>query len=179
MLDSRVVGGGGGDGLDGGPGGQSSGVVLIGVAEARIERSTVNASAGGRGADGVPEGQPALSTERAESGSDGNERERGDGGGSGALVGGSGGAAGNSNLNLNGGVVTIGGNIVRLSGSGAGVVNVNGADVDFTGKAIGTGHHVFFNAQAGTIRNLGLEWPTIDDATRRRIEEARRLLEAE
>jgi polyphosphate kinase 2 (PPK2 family) len=32
---------------------------------------------------------------------------------------------------------------------------------------------------AGTIRNLGLEWPTIDDATRRRIEEARRLLEAE
>jgi hypothetical protein len=68
--------------------------------------------------------------------------------------GGSGGAAGNSNLNLNGGVVTIGGNIVRLAGSGLGVVNVNGADVDFTGKAVGTGHQVFFNAQAGTIRNL-------------------------
>ena len=32
---------------------------------------------------------------------------------------------------------------------------------------------------AGTIRNLGLEWPKIDDAKRRQIDEARRLLEAE
>ncbi len=32
---------------------------------------------------------------------------------------------------------------------------------------------------AGTIRGLGLEWPKIDDAKRRQIEEARRLLEAE
>jgi hypothetical protein len=32
---------------------------------------------------------------------------------------------------------------------------------------------------AGTIRNLGLEWPKIDDTKRRQIDEARRLLEAE
>lgn len=32
---------------------------------------------------------------------------------------------------------------------------------------------------AGTIRGLGLKWPAIDDATRRQIEEARRLLDAE
>lgn len=32
---------------------------------------------------------------------------------------------------------------------------------------------------AATIRGLGLEWPKVDDAKRRQIEEARRLLEAE
>ena len=32
---------------------------------------------------------------------------------------------------------------------------------------------------AGTIRNLGLEWPKIDDTKKRQIDEARRLLEAE
>jgi PPK2 family polyphosphate:nucleotide phosphotransferase len=32
---------------------------------------------------------------------------------------------------------------------------------------------------ADTIRGLGLEWPTVDDAKRRQIEEARRLLESE
>ncbi|NBX34329.1 hypothetical protein EBR16_03045, partial [bacterium] len=61
----------------------------------------------------------------------------------------------NSNLNLNGGVVTIGGAIVRQAGHGLGVINVNGAVVDFTGKAVGTGQHVYLNALAGTIRNLG------------------------
>ena len=150
LLDSRVVGGAGGDGLDGGPGGQSSGVVLVGVAEARIERSTVNASAGGRGADGIAAGLPAPSTERAENGSDGNEREGGSGGGSGALSGGSGGRGGNTSSGADApggaaggtsgapdgepGLAGSGGNGGRGGNGGVGVVTAD------DGSTVPTGH---------------------------------------
>lgn len=93
LLDSRVIGGEGGSGVDGGTGGRSSGVVVNGATEMRIERSTVNAGRGGAGGAGVRVDQATVA---AASGGDGNGIDRGAGGGTGSSMGGRGGDGGNA-----------------------------------------------------------------------------------
>lgn len=93
LLDSRIVGGDGGDGVDGGSGGRSSGVFVDGAAEVRIERSTVNAGRGGAGGDGVA---VDASVGAAPYGANASGRDAGIGGGSGAAAGGRGGDGGNT-----------------------------------------------------------------------------------
>lgn len=91
VLDSRIVGGDGGAGVDGGPGGRSSGIFVGGATEVRIERSTVNAGRGGRGSQGVA---VAAVAGTATIGGDAAGRDAGAGGGSGEVAGGRGGDGG-------------------------------------------------------------------------------------
>ncbi|MDG0977539.1 MAG: hypothetical protein P8P69_08170 [Ilumatobacter sp.] len=93
VLDSRIVGGDGGIGVDGSSGGMSSGIFVSGATEVRIERSTVNAARGGGGGDGVA--VEALA-DTASAGGNASGRDAGSGGGSGATAGGRGGDGGNT-----------------------------------------------------------------------------------
>ena len=94
LLDSRVVAGDAGEGVNGDAGGHSAGMIVDGATDVIVERSTINAGRGGRGSDGMP-----AEDDTAESGSDGqdgDERNAGVGAGSGARAGGSGGDGGNT-----------------------------------------------------------------------------------
>ena len=91
VLDSRIVGGNGGSGVDGSSGGVSSGIFVSGATEVRIERSTVNAARSGGGGDGVTVG---ASADTASAGGNASGRDAGSGGGSGATAGGRGGEGG-------------------------------------------------------------------------------------
>ena len=124
VLDSRIVGGDGGSGVDGSSGGISSGVFVSGATEVRIERSTINAARGGGGGDGVTVGAPA---DTASVGGNASGRDAGAGGGSGATGGGRGGTGGNTG----GGASAPNGGAGGLDGSpdgqaGSGGVGGNG-----------------------------------------------------
>lgn len=124
VLDSRIVGGDGGSGVDGSSGGMSSGVFVSGATEVRIERSTINAARGGGGGDGITVGAPA---DTASVGGNASGRDAGAGGGSGATGGGRGGTGGNTG----GGASAPNGGAGGLDGSpdgqaGSGGVGGNG-----------------------------------------------------
>lgn len=93
VLDSRLVAGAAGAGVEGRPGLWSSGLRIGSGNEVRIERSTVNAGRGGAGGAGVAPPAPAAPTDsgRAASG-----RTGGSGGGAATLIGGRGGDGGNT-----------------------------------------------------------------------------------
>ncbi len=77
--------------------GVSVGVVAVGTGAVRIERSTVNASDGGRGVDGDVTRLPMLMPQPADAGDDADGRDAGDGAaGDGPRVGGDGGRGGST-----------------------------------------------------------------------------------
>ncbi len=120
VLDSRIVGGDGGGGVDGSSGGMSSGLFVSGATEVRIERSTINAARGGGGGDGITVGAPA---DTASVGGNASGRDAGAGGGSGSTGGGRGGTGGNAG----GGASAPNGGAGGLDGSPDGQVGSGGA----------------------------------------------------
>lgn len=64
----------------------------------------------------------------------------------------------NGTLNISGGTVTVAGDIIKgaTTGAGSATLNLNGGTLDLSGQNIGSSSPtVTFNAQSGTLRNLG------------------------
>jgi hypothetical protein len=96
LADSRILAGAGGEGTADADAGVSVGVVAVGTGELRIERSTVNASDGGRGTDGVAP-EPGAAATAGGDGGDADQRDAGEGAdGEGVRRGGDGGRGGST-----------------------------------------------------------------------------------
>ncbi len=94
VADSRILAGAGGAGTDEADAGVSVGIVVVRTGELRVERSTVTASGGGDGADGVSPDADGSAAAGAD-GDDGDGRDAGDGAaGDGIRRGGDGGRGG-------------------------------------------------------------------------------------
>ncbi|MDY0166608.1 MAG: autotransporter-associated beta strand repeat-containing protein [Thermoguttaceae bacterium] len=73
-------------------------------------------------------------------------------------TGGTGTGSANGHLNISGGNVAIGGDIVRVTDgvNATATVTLDGGSLDMTGNSIGTAtHQVTFNTHSGTLANLG------------------------